>query len=74
MGGNICYSLVWLILLIFVAWPIACFVAPIWIFLMPFEAFLPCIGDINGFLERFVKWPRDLGDAIANCATGCPQP
>jgi len=73
-SGNICYSLVWLILLVFLAWPIAMLISPIWIILLPFEAFCGIIADLNGFLERFVTWPRDLGSAIINCQTTCPQP
>ena len=34
MAKNPCYSLVWLILLVFIAWPVAGFCAAIWIFLM----------------------------------------
>lgn len=34
MAGNPCYSLLWLILLIFIAWPLAYFFAGLWIFLM----------------------------------------
>jgi len=74
MGGNVLYSIVWILLLFFVAWPIATIVSPFWILLMPFEDLLGCISDINGFLERFVKWPRDVGTAIVNCSNNCPQP
>lgn len=34
------YMVVWIILLVVIAWPLAWFVAPIWIILLPFEAVL----------------------------------
>ena len=34
MGSNFGYSLIWVILLIFVAWPVSAFLAAVWIFLM----------------------------------------
>lgn len=74
MGGNPCYSLCWLILLFLIAWPISFIMAPIWLLLMPLEACCPIFSDINGYLEKFVKWPRDVGSAIANCSSNCPQP
>ena len=43
-----------IIMLFFIAWPIAVFLAPFWILLQPFEAILPLFADINSFLERFV--------------------
>jgi len=74
MGGNPCYSLVWLIILVFIAWPLAIFITPFWLFLQPLEAFCSLFADINGVLERFVTWPRTLGSAIADCSSNCPQP
>jgi hypothetical protein len=34
MAGNPCYSLLWLILLVFIAWPVAGLCAGLWIFCM----------------------------------------
>jgi hypothetical protein len=45
MGGNPCFALLWLIVLVFIAWPVAGFASGIWIFLQPFEACFGCIGD-----------------------------
>ena len=35
------YSIAWIIFLIILVWPLAWAVAPFWIFLQPFEAFIP---------------------------------
>eukprot|EP00934_Nitzschia_sp_Nitz4_P000356 Nitzschia sp. Nitz4//scaffold51_size120721//68107//68512//NITZ4_003734-RA/size120721-snap-gene-0.21-mRNA-1//1//CDS//3329553883//356//frame0 len=74
MAGNPIYALLWLILLFFIAWPIAGLCCGLWIILQPFEACFPVIKDCNDFLERFVTWPRDCGAAIFSCSTSCPQP
>ena len=34
MAGNPCYALLWLILLVFIAWPVAGLCSGLWIFLM----------------------------------------
>ena len=74
MAGNPLYAILWILLLFFVAWPVAGICAGLWIVLQPFE---PCFGfikDCNDFFERFVTWPRQCGEAIQSCATNCPQP
>ena len=63
-----------LILLFLVAWPIAGILTPFWLLLQPLEACCSLFADINGFLERFIVWPRDLGQAIMDCSSTCPQP
>jgi len=42
--------------------------------IQPFEACCSCAGDCGSVFERYAAWPRDVGDAIANCRSGCPQP
>lgn len=39
--NNFVYMIIWLVLLILVAWPLAWFIAPIWVFLLAFEAVIP---------------------------------
>lgn len=50
---KIVYSIIWVLLLLFVAWPLACFCAAWWIFFLPLEAFLPVLRDANNFLEKY---------------------
>jgi hypothetical protein len=74
MSSNPCFALLWLILLFFLAWPVAFFASGLWIFLQPFEACFGFIKDANSCLESYTTWPRKVGDAIMNCSSGCPQP
>eukprot|EP00980_Cylindrotheca_fusiformis_P001978 scaffold443_cov125-Cylindrotheca_fusiformis.AAC.27 len=72
--GNPVYALCWLILLIFIAWPVAFFCCGFWILLQPFEACCPVFHQCGSFLERFITWPRDCGAAIKDCRSTCPAP
>ncbi|KAG7360769.1 hypothetical protein IV203_035868 [Nitzschia inconspicua] len=74
MARNPCYAICWILLLFLFAWPIAFVCSFLWIFLLPFEGCCPMIADCNSFFEKFVTWPRDVGAAIANCQSNCPQP
>jgi hypothetical protein len=49
---KICYSLIWILLLLFVAWPLAGFCAGWWLFFQPFEAFLGVVKEVDNFLEK----------------------
>jgi hypothetical protein len=73
-SGNPIYGLLWILLLVFIAWPLAGFAAGFYILLQPFESLFSVIKDLNAFLERFVTWPRECGKAIVNCKTSFPQP
>ncbi len=72
--ANPCFSLLWMILLWFLAWPLAFFLSVLWVFLQPFEALFGFVKGANQCLEGFVTWPRKLGKAIVNCDSSCPQP
>ena len=74
MAGNPCMALLWIFLLIFIAWPLAFFASGLWIFLQPFEACFSCLQDCNQCLEGFVTWPRAVGEAISSCDSSCPKP
>ena len=74
MAKNPCYALLWLILLVFIAWPVAGFASGLWIFLQPFEACFSFISDANSCLETYITWPRKCGAAIQSCSSSCPTP
>eukprot|EP00934_Nitzschia_sp_Nitz4_P001377 Nitzschia sp. Nitz4//scaffold50_size126154//56894//57203//NITZ4_003683-RA/size126154-augustus-gene-0.115-mRNA-1//1//CDS//3329553692//1377//frame0 len=74
MAKNAVFAILWLIILIFIAWPIAGFAAGLWIFLQPFEACFDFLKGIQNFLEKLVTWPRDLGHAVVNCQSSFPAP
>mmetsp|Transcript_19897 Transcript_19897/g.22323 ORF Transcript_19897/g.22323 Transcript_19897/m.22323 type:complete len:81 (+) Transcript_19897:152-394(+) len=71
------YSIIWLLLLLCVGWPIAYMCAGVWIFLLPFEALgiihAP-VKSINDFLEKIITWPREIGAAIIDGTTEFPRP
>ncbi|KAL7556601.1 hypothetical protein ACA910_021021 [Epithemia clementina (nom. ined.)] len=71
---NILFALIWLILLVFIAWPVAGFCSFFWLILQAFEGLLPFVRGINSFLEKIVTWPRECGNAIAHCSSTCPRP
>lgn len=71
-------AIVWVALLVFIAWPISWFLASFWILLLPFKG-LPgglgkMVGDIADFLERFIKWPEVIGVAVFNLDENFPAP
>ncbi|KAL3762942.1 hypothetical protein ACHAWU_001089 [Discostella pseudostelligera] len=68
MARNPIFAIIWLVLLFFLAWPIAAACAG------PFEACFHFIKDITNFLEKLITWPRDCGRAIGDCSTRCPTP
>ncbi|KAI2500097.1 hypothetical protein MHU86_14364 [Fragilaria crotonensis] len=74
MASNPLYAIIWLVLLVFIAWPIAGLLAFVWIILQPFEAVAPFFKQINNFLEKLITWPRDCGKAIWTCQTSFPSP
>lgn len=67
-------AILWLAILIFIAWPIAGIAAAIWVFLQPFESCFSFLKSLQNFLEKLVTWPRDLGHAISNCQSSFPAP
>ncbi|CBY31212.1 unnamed protein product [Oikopleura dioica] len=64
--GNVLWTILNIIILLFVGWPVAFFCCGIYIMVAPFAA---CLGSgcdkITGFLQKGVEWPRGLGKAIA---------
>ncbi|CAJ1953420.1 unnamed protein product [Cylindrotheca closterium] len=72
--ANFVFSLLWAVLLIFIAWPVAGICCALWLLLQPFEACLSFIKGITGFLEKLITWPRDVGHAIASGSSSFPAP
>ncbi|GAX15933.1 hypothetical protein FisN_22Hh217 [Fistulifera solaris] len=68
------YSVIWIILLFLVVWPLGWFLSPIWIVLLAGEAFLPPVRELNRFIEKLLTWPRTMGYAIQEGRTEFPTP
>ena len=71
-SSSCCFSLVWILLLCWIIWPVAFLAANLWIFLQPFEAIVDVVQIANRFLEQFVTWPRACGQGTyASCCVVC---
>jgi hypothetical protein len=71
---KIVFSFIWILLLIFITWPIAGFCAGFWLFLQPFEACFSFVKEITSFLEKILTWPREVGQAIKSGNKHFPKP
>ncbi|GAX21749.1 hypothetical protein FisN_31Lh037 [Fistulifera solaris] len=74
MSKNIIFSILWMAVLFFIAWPIAIFCSWFWIVLQPFEACFGFVKPINDLLEKLLTWPRELGQAVMECKESFPNP
>ena len=79
-GGNevtcagYCFALIWVLLLLFVAWPLALLSAVLWVLIQPCETCIDGADDINRCLYPFLRYPRRVGRAIHRCDTEMPKP
>jgi hypothetical protein len=71
---NLLYSIIWLLLLFFIAWPISWFCAWFWVILIAFEGLFPVIKDCADFLEKIITWPRVVGSACLRGDSTFPSP
>ena len=55
--GDCCWSLLWLLILIVLAWPIGAFCALWYLFLSPFSACIEALSSLTDLLERGLKLP-----------------
>lgn len=62
--GNILFSLLWILALIFLAWPIASIISGIYILLLPFAACIPALREVMGVLLKLVNLPGTMGEYI----------
>jgi hypothetical protein len=62
---NPLFSILWILVLLFIAWPIAGIIAGIYILLLPFGACIKPIKEVNDFLYKIVSWPYSVGQYIA---------
>jgi len=51
--NKICFSLVWILFLIFLGWPVAYFCAAWWVFFLPFEGLFGFVKEVTTFLEKY---------------------
>eukprot|EP00986_Skeletonema_menzelii_P000995 scaffold274_cov144-Skeletonema_menzelii.AAC.18 len=71
---NFLFSIIWALLLFFIAWPLAWFCAWWWCLFIAFEGLFPFIKDITDFLFKIVSWPRVVGSAVLRGDPSFPTP
>ncbi|KAJ8311653.1 hypothetical protein KUTeg_011008 [Tegillarca granosa] len=54
-GGGLLWAILWFLILIFLAWPIAFFIAWLYVLLLPFGACIAPIKDINGHILKIFQ-------------------
>ena len=57
MGLQWCWAIIWFFILILIAWPLAFFVAFLYVLLVPFNACCNCMKPITDFLHKGVQLP-----------------
>ena len=61
---GILYSIVWIILLWFLMWPIAGILGWIYILLLPFQACFPFLKDVCATLLKWMQYCETCGQNI----------
>lgn len=61
---NVLFSMLWVLALIFLAWPVSSIVSGIYILLLPFAACIPALQDVMVVLLRIVNLPGTMGEYI----------
>ncbi|CAH0723776.1 unnamed protein product, partial [Brenthis ino] len=62
--GNIIFSLLWLIILLFVGFWVACFAAGFYIFLVPFTVCIGALSGLTDFLMSCITFPKYCAQGI----------
>ena len=63
-GAGVLWAIIWILILIFFGWPIAFFVAGIWVCAMPFAVCMSFCKDVMELLEKVVTIPRTIAENI----------
>jgi len=67
---NVLWALIWLILLLFIGWPIAGFCAGFYVLCLPFEVCISPLKDINELLYKGVKLPWEMANRLKEGRSG----
>jgi len=73
-GSSYCYALLWFLLLLVVAWPLALICAVLWVLIQPCEPCMDGADAVQSCLYPFLRYPRRVGRAIYACDTEMPKP
>lgn len=64
-------SILWVLILIWIAWPVAFFCSFIYIFCSPFLVCIPGCQGVVDLLKKGVEWPHKCGEKIVAGADVC---
>ena len=67
---KIVWSVIWLILLIFIGWPVAGFCVKFYILLLPFSACIHPIEEITDLLFKGVRLPYEFAIRLKDGKNG----
>ncbi|KAI8764469.1 hypothetical protein BgiMline_035549, partial [Biomphalaria glabrata] len=60
------FGIIWFLILIFLAWPVSCFIAGLYILLQPFAVCIDPIKEINAFLFKLLTLPTTVTEKMMN--------
>jgi len=59
--GNIVWTIIWIIILEFIGWPICQFLCWWFVYFLPWSACFGCLNDIIRILEKYMKFVYEIG-------------
>ena len=68
---GIIWSIIWLLLLWIIVWPVCGFLASLYVFLLPFSACIPALKGACDTLLRWVQFLKKIGENIKNMDELC---
>lgn len=54
---NICYSIIWFFILIFIAWPLSFFISIIYLILIVFSVCCPILQPLTDAISKVMMFP-----------------
>ena len=69
--GNVVWSILWLIALLFIGWPVAAFLAPLYVLLLPFSVCIDPCKDLVSLIFSGVQLPRYCADGMVHQKPMC---
>lgn len=63
-SANALYSLLWVLVLLVLAWPVSSIVSGVYILLLPFAACIPALNEVMTVLLKLVNLPGTIGHYI----------
>ena len=68
---GILWSILWFLLLIFLAWPVGFFIAWLYVFLLPFTACIDPLKEVNEAILKVVQLPLTVTEYMLQMKPCC---